>query len=73
MESLSNTGNGEENIRELENVVARYFDSGFAGYGRAGAAAEAVFHGPAHRVGLDGTIPLKRIAKQAVRENGKGT
>src|SRR5713101_731201 len=66
MESLSNR-EWRGNIRELENVVARYSILGSLDTveperppRRSSMAA--------HRVGLDGTIPLKRIAKQAVRE-----
>lgn len=55
------------NIRELENLVARYAILG---------SLEAVTTEPARRSGVlsprritaDGTIPLKHIAKQAVRE-----
>ncbi|PYU65978.1 MAG: sigma-54-dependent Fis family transcriptional regulator [Acidobacteria bacterium] len=53
------------NIRELEHVVARYailgsLDTAEPAPRRSSAAP--------FRVVLDGTIPLKRIAKQAVRE-----
>jgi len=55
------------NIRELENVVARYAILGSLDIveperppKRSSTAS--------YRVGLDGTIPLKRIAKQAIRE-----
>src|SRR6266436_3333541 len=54
------------NIRELENVVARYailgtLDTAEPEAPRRSSAAP-------FRVALDGTIPLKRIAKQAIRE-----
>jgi two-component system response regulator AtoC len=55
------------NIRELENVVARYAILGSLDTveperpARRSPVAD-------YRVGLDDTIPLKRIAKQAVRE-----
>ena len=54
------------NIRELENVVARYailgsLDTVEPEAPRRSSAAP-------FRVALDGTIPLKRIAKQAIRE-----
>ena len=55
------------NIRELENVVARYAILGSL----EGAEPERPPRraGVSHlRVAMDGTIPLKRIAKQAVRE-----
>ncbi|HKT48566.1 MAG TPA: sigma-54 dependent transcriptional regulator [Candidatus Acidoferrales bacterium] len=54
------------NIRELENLVARY-----AILGSIDAVAEPPMPRPvtsAVRLPLDGTIPLKRIAKQAIRE-----
>jgi two-component system response regulator AtoC len=66
MESLSKR-EWRGNIRELENVVARY--------SILGSLDTVDLERPprrssmaAHRAGLDGTIPLKRIAKQAVRE-----
>jgi two-component system response regulator AtoC len=55
------------NIRELENVVARYSILG-------SLEAEERERPPSRsspstmRVAMDGTIPLKRIAKQAIRE-----
>jgi two-component system response regulator AtoC len=55
------------NIRELENVVARYAILGSldtVGSERPPRRSSAV----PYRVGPDGSIPLKRIAKQAVRE-----
>ncbi|HKV62463.1 MAG TPA: sigma-54 dependent transcriptional regulator [Candidatus Acidoferrum sp.] len=55
------------NIRELENVVARYAILGSldtAEPERPPKRSPVV----SYRVGLDGTIPLKRIAKQAIRE-----
>src|SRR6266851_1176178 len=55
------------NIRELENVVARYAILGslesFEPERRPRHSS-----GVPYQVGLDGSIPLKRIAKQAVRE-----
>jgi two-component system response regulator AtoC len=54
------------NIRELENVVARYAILGSLDTAEPEAprrSSTAPF-----RAALDGTIPLKRIAKQAVRE-----
>ena len=55
------------NIRELENLVARY---AILGSLEAIDPEVAERRPPASpvRVGADGTIPLKRIAKQAVRE-----
>jgi two-component system, NtrC family, response regulator AtoC len=55
------------NIRELENLVARYAILGSAD----AVAAEPPVKRPAGRfirASADGTIPLKRIAKQAIRE-----
>ena len=55
------------NIRELENVVARYAILGSLDLPepeRLGRRAPA----GAYRAGADGSIPLKRIAKQAIRE-----
>jgi DNA-binding NtrC family response regulator len=68
-ESLDNLSSREwrGNIRELENVVARY-----AILGSLDTAEPEMPPRPprtaAYRVGVDGTIPLKRIAKQAIRE-----
>src|SRR6266851_3077628 len=55
------------NIRELENVVARY---AILGSLESFEPERPPRHssGVAYRMGFDGTIPLKRIAKQAVRE-----
>src|SRR5882762_6188661 len=68
-ESIENLSNREwrGNIRELENVVARYSILGSLDTDEPERPAR---RSPmaAYRVGLDGTIPLKRIAKQAVRE-----
>jgi two-component system response regulator AtoC len=55
------------NIRELENVVARYSILGSLETLEAERPPRRSAATP-YRVGLDGTIPLKRIAKQAVRE-----
>jgi two-component system response regulator AtoC len=55
------------NIRELENVVARYAILGsldMAEQERPARRPPAAMY----RGGADGTIPLKRIAKQAIRE-----
>lgn len=55
------------NIRELENLVARYAILGSPD----AVALEPAVRRPASnfaRVSADGTIPLKRIAKQAIRE-----
>jgi len=55
------------NIRELENVVARYAILGsLESYEPERPPRRS--SGVPYRVGLDGSIPLKRIAKQAVRE-----
>ncbi len=68
-ENLDNLSSREwrGNIRELENVVARY-----AILGSLDTAASELRPRPsrtaAYRVGADGAIPLKRIAKQAIRE-----
>jgi two-component system response regulator AtoC len=68
-ENLDNLSSREwrGNIRELENVVARY-----AILGSLDTAEPEMPPRPsrtaAYRVGVDGTIPLKRIAKQAIRE-----
>ncbi|HXJ05101.1 MAG TPA: sigma-54 dependent transcriptional regulator [Candidatus Acidoferrum sp.] len=54
------------NIRELENIVARY-----AILGSLDAVAEPFIKRPSTgpmKLSLDGTIPLKSIAKQAIRE-----
>ena len=55
------------NIRELENLVARY---AILGSLEAIALEVAERRSPVSpvRIAADGTIPLKRIAKQAVRE-----
>jgi len=55
------------NIRELENVVARY---AILGSLESLEPERRPRHssGVPYQVGLDGSIPLKRIAKQAVRE-----
>jgi two-component system response regulator AtoC len=55
------------NIRELENVVARY---AILGSLESAEPERPVRRSPAaaYPAGFDGTIPLKRIAKQAVRE-----
>src|SRR5260370_571979 len=66
MESLSNR-EWRGNIRELENVVARYSILGSLDTVEPERPPRRSFMA-AHQVGLDGTIPLKRIAKQAVRE-----
>ena len=55
------------NIRELENVVARYAIFGSLDTAEGERLPRPSFGTP-FRVALDGTIPLKRIAKQAVRE-----
>jgi two-component system response regulator AtoC len=55
------------NIRELENVVARYAILGSLDNVEPERPARRSSMSP-YQVGLDGTIPLKRIAKQAVRE-----
>ncbi len=66
IESLSNR-EWRGNIRELENVVARYAILGSLDTfeperpSRTSPVAS-------YQVELDGTIPLKRIAKQAIRE-----
>lgn len=55
------------NIRELENVVARYAILGSLDTVEPERPPKRS-HVAAYRPGLDGTIPLKRIAKQAIRE-----
>ena len=55
------------NIRELENVVARYSILGSLDDLEPELPPRRSSTTP-YRVGLDGSIPLKRIAKQAVRE-----
>jgi two-component system, NtrC family, response regulator AtoC len=55
------------NIRELENAVARYAILGSLESFEPERPPRRSSVTP-YRVGLDGTIPLKRIAKQAVRE-----
>src|SRR6202030_2933883 len=55
------------NIRELENVVARYAILGSLDTADAERLPRPS-SGTPFRVVFDGTIPLKRIAKQAVRE-----
>jgi len=55
------------NIRELENVVARYAILGSLETAEPEQPRRRPSIAP-YRVGLDGSIPLKRIAKQAVRE-----
>ena len=55
------------NIRELENAVARYAILGSLDTVEPERPPRRSSMAP-YRVGLDGTIPLKRIAKQAVRE-----
>lgn len=55
------------NIRELENVVARYAILGSLESAEPEQPRRRPSMAP-YRVGLDGSIPLKRIAKQAVRE-----
>ena len=55
------------NIRELENVVARYSILGSLDTVEPERPARRPATGP-YPVSFDGTIPLKRIAKQAVRE-----
>jgi len=66
IESLSNR-EWRGNIRELENVVARY-----AILGSLDTVEPERPPRPSpmatYRAGVDGTIPLKRIAKQAIRE-----
>src|SRR5882762_5775664 len=54
------------NIRELENVVARYAILGSLDTVEPEARRRS--SAASFRVALDDTIPLKRIAKQAVRE-----
>ena len=54
------------NIRELENVVARYAILGSLDTAEAERLPRPTFGTP-FRVAFDGTIPLKRIAKEAVR------
>jgi two-component system, NtrC family, response regulator AtoC len=56
------------NIRELENVVARYAILGSLEAFEPERTPRRSFVAPSYRAGLDGSIPLKRIAKQAVRE-----
>jgi two-component system response regulator AtoC len=53
------------NIRELENLVARYAILGFLDYPVPESIRPPV---PPIKMESDGTIPLKRIAKQVVRE-----
>jgi two-component system response regulator AtoC len=55
------------NIRELENVVARYAILGSLDTAETERLTRPS-SGTPFRVAFDGTIPLKRIAKQAVRE-----
>ncbi len=55
------------NIRELENLVARYTILGSLDSMTPEPMTKR-FLAPHVRVAVDGTIPLKRIAKQAVRE-----
>jgi two-component system, NtrC family, response regulator AtoC len=66
LDSLS-TREWRGNIRELENVVARY---SILGSLETVEPERPPRRSPvaSNRVGLDGSIPLKRIAKQAVRE-----
>jgi two-component system response regulator AtoC len=66
MESLASR-EWRGNIRELENVVARYAILGSLETVELERPRRRTSIAP-YRVGLDGTIPLKRIAKQAVRE-----
>ncbi len=54
------------NIRELENVVARYAILGSLDSAEAERLPRPT-SGTPFRLALDGTIPLKRIAKEAVR------
>jgi two-component system response regulator AtoC len=54
------------NIRELENVVARY--SILGSLDTAEPERPPSRYSSPTRVAMDGTIPLKRIAKQAIRE-----
>ncbi len=54
------------NIRELENVVARYAILGSLETAEPELPRRSSI--APYGVGLDGSIPLKRIAKQAVRE-----
>jgi two-component system response regulator AtoC len=55
------------NIRELENLIARYAILGSLDAIASEVAERRPTVSPV-RVAADGTIPLKRIAKQAVRE-----
>jgi two-component system response regulator AtoC len=55
------------NIRELENVVARYALLGSLELGEQERPATRSSTAP-YRRGFDGSIPLKSIAKQAIRE-----
>lgn len=55
------------NIRELENLVVRYAILGSIDTVAAEARQQRSSL-PSSRVTADGTIPLKRIAKQAIRE-----
>jgi len=55
------------NIRELENLVARYAILGALDAAAADRAPRSGALSP-RRITADGTIPLKHIAKQAVRE-----
>jgi two-component system response regulator AtoC len=55
------------NIRELENLVARYAILGSLDAGANEPVPRSGVLSP-RRISADGTIPLKHIAKQAVRE-----
>jgi two-component system response regulator AtoC len=55
------------NIRELENLVARYAILGSLDSATSDRAQRSGVMSP-RRITADGTIPLKHIAKQAVRE-----
>ena len=55
------------NIRELENLVARYSIMGVLDTGKAGTSHKT-FSMPPVKIPANGTISLKHIAKQAVRE-----
>jgi two-component system response regulator AtoC len=56
------------NIRELENVVARYSILGSLDTEDRERPPSRSAASSSMRVAMDGTIPLKRIAKQAIRE-----
>ena len=66
LESLENR-EWRGNIRELENLVARYAILGSLDAATTDRAPRSGAWSP-RRITADGTIPLKHIAKQAVRE-----